>query len=354
MAEGGEGSDGQDRTEAPTPRRLEQARQEGQVAVSREATGFAALLLATLSAATLLPMQGTELMRALRGALAGAHAVPMDAAMAELAWRSLLAVASVGGAAALGAVAMTLVQTRGLVSAKSLVPKLSKLSPLAGLKRLFGMEALAELLRTVLKLLLIGAALWHALGDWAAFQAVLHRPAGALLHEVGRGALRLAGAALVAFAAVALIDFAWVHWRHLRRLRMSREDLKREMRDTEGDPHLKARLKQLRQQRSRRRMLAEVPKAAVVVTNPTHYAVALAYAPEESQAAPKVVAKGVDAIAARIREAAEAHRVPIVANPPLARALYTLDLDSEIAPEHYQAVAEVIAYVWRLQGKRTG
>jgi flagellar biosynthetic protein FlhB len=130
---------------------------------------------------------------------------------------------------------------------------------------------------------------------------------------------------------------------------MSRQDLKEEAKKAEGDPHLRGRRRQLRLERGRRRMLAEVPRAAVVITNPTHYAVALSYG--GGQAAPRVVAKGVDAVAARIREAADAAGVPRVANPPLARALWRVDLEAEIPPEHYQAVAEIIAYVWRLRGQ---
>ena len=152
---------------------------------------------------------------------------------------------------------------------------------------------------------------------------------------------------LVAQAAIAGLDFFWVTLRHARELRMSRHDIREEQKETEGDPRVKARLRQIRSIRARRRMLAAVPKATVVITNPTHYAVALAY-DRAKQAAPRVVAKGVDSLAARIREVAEANRVPLVANPPLARALYRVEVDTEIPAEHYQAVAEIIAYVWRL------
>jgi flagellar biosynthetic protein FlhB len=131
---------------------------------------------------------------------------------------------------------------------------------------------------------------------------------------------------------------------------MSRQDIREEMKQSEGDPEIRARLRRIRAERSRSRMLAAVPKSTVVITNPTHYAVALAY-DRDSSAAPKVVAKGVDHLAAKIRESAEEHRIPIVANPPLARALYTVELDREIPEEHYQAVAEIIAYVWRLKGQ---
>jgi flagellar biosynthesis protein FlhB len=152
---------------------------------------------------------------------------------------------------------------------------------------------------------------------------------------------------LAAQAGIAAADYFWVTFRHNRNLRMSRHDILEEQKDTEGDPRLRARLRQIRSLRARRRMLAAVPKATVVVTNPTHYAVALAY-DRAKHAAPRVVAKGMDSLAARIREVAEQNRVPVVANPPLARALYRVEVDADIPAEHYQAVAEIIAYVWRL------
>ncbi len=156
---------------------------------------------------------------------------------------------------------------------------------------------------------------------------------------------------LAAQAAIALLDYAWVMLRHVRGLRMSRHDIQEEQKESEGDPRVKARQRQIRTMRARRRMMAAVPKATVVITNPTHYAVALAY-DRAKHAAPRVVAKGVDSLAARIREAAEANHVPVVANPPLARALYQVALDADIPAEHYQAVAAIIAYVWRLARPR--
>ncbi|MGG5807989.1 EscU/YscU/HrcU family type III secretion system export apparatus switch protein [Falsiroseomonas sp. CW058] len=334
-----------ERSEAATPRRIERARAEGQVALSREVVGWAALGGATLAAFLVLPLLGRDLMRAMRGVLEGSHALAMGDAALHLLWLAALLVLPVAGAAAAGAVAATLVQTGGLVSAKPLAPTLAKISPMAALGRIFGVEGLAEFLRSLVKLGLVGAALWHAMGDVAALQAALHQPAAAMLGGAGWIALRLMLAALVAFAAVALLDLLWVRFRHLRMLRMSRQELKEEARESEGDPMLRARRRQIRESRGRRRMLAAVPKAAVVITNPTHYAVALSY--EGGDAAPQLVAKGVDAVAARIRAAAEAAGVPLVANPPLARALHRLELGAEIPAEHYQAVAEIIAFVWR-------
>ncbi|HEY8612806.1 MAG TPA: flagellar type III secretion system protein FlhB [Roseomonas sp.] len=348
MAEEG-GDEAEDRNEAPSARRLEKARQDGQVPNSREASGFAALLLAVLAAGMALPSLGRDLLRALRGILERGHELSPDQAL-EVLMPSALLLLPVLGAAALGAAATTLLQTRGLVSAKGLAPQLSRLSPMAGVKRILGAEALIEFLKTLLKIALVGGAIWHAGGAPALLEAVMHQPAAALLGAVTEQGLRLVAATLAAFAALAAADLFLVRFRHLRRLRMSRQDMKEEAKDTDGDPHVKARQKALRQQRARQRMMAAVPKAAVVITNPTHFAVALGYE-EGSSAAPKILAKGADEVAARIREKARESGVPLVSNPPLARALFRLEVETEIPAEHYQAVAEIIAFVWRARSR---
>jgi flagellar biosynthetic protein FlhB len=349
MAEG-DSTSAEDRTEAPTQRRLHRAREEGQSPLSREAVGFATLLAGTLAAFLALPPLGTEWLRLMRALLEmpGEGAVLAPALLKQ----SALTLLPVLGLVTLAAALASLAQTGGVLRLEALAPQLERLSPAAGLKRLLGTDGLAELARTLVKLVLIGDALWQAM-DLSVLQTALHQPTAMLLSEVGRGGLRLAVVALFVFGAIALLDLLWVRWRHLRRMRMSREELRQEYRESEGDPHIKGRLRQIREQRARRRMLAAVQKATDVVTNLTHYAAALSYASGQLSA-PKMVAKGVDAMAARIRVAAAEHGVPIVENPPLARALWRMEVDSEIPAEHWQAVAEIIAYVWRMQGQRHG
>ena len=351
---GGEGADAEDRTEAPTPKRIERARSEGQVPLSRDAVGLATLLGATIVGMLALPAMGAEWLRAIRLALSAGAASSDAIGVQSLAvlQAGLLTVLPILATVAVAAVAATMGQTRGLVHGKALAPSLSRINPLSGLKRLLSVKGLAEVLRGVAKMVFVGAVVWRGL-DLDALQAALHRPAGGLLQDFGAALLRLLLYASAAVAVLAAADMAWVRWQHWRQLRMSREDLRQETRESEGDPHVKGRLRRLRESRARRRMLAAIPKAAVVVTNPTHYAVALAY--EQGQAAPpKIVAKGVDAMAARIREAAAEHGVPIVPAPPLARALWRLEVDTEIPAEHWQAVAEIIAYVLRLRRPRQG
>ncbi|WP_149535834.1 EscU/YscU/HrcU family type III secretion system export apparatus switch protein [Siccirubricoccus phaeus] len=355
MAEGDD-KEAEDRTEAPSQKRLEKAREQGQVPLSREAVGFATLLAATIACFLTLPPLGLGWLRSMRRlfeaaepALATPLATPLVAALLRASALLLLPVLGLVG---LAAILASLAQTGPGLHPEKLAPDLSRLSPLAALRRLFGAEGLIELGRTLVKLVLLGTALWQAV-EPERLQAMLHLPVAALLQESGHAMLRLLVAMLLAFGVLAVLDLLLVRWRFLQQMRMSREDIREEHKESEGDPHIRARQRQIRETRARRRMLAQVPKATVVITNPTHYAVALLY--EQGQAAaPRLVAKGADELAARIRAVAEEHGVPIVSNPPLARALFRLEPDTEVPAEHWQAVAEIIAYVWRLQGRQAG
>lgn len=350
-AGGGEES-GQDKTEDATARRIQKAREEGQIVMSREVVAFTALGAAMIGMVFGLPPLGYELMRGMRGVLENGHQLQTGLVATEMIRLGLLAALPVTLLGMIGAIAGAMLQSRGLISAKGLRPQFSRINPGAGIKRLIGPEGVIEFLRALIKLAVVCAALWWALGDPRELRMALSLGPGDLLRLMVRAAMDLFIAALIAFAGIAVLDYLVVRFRHLHRLRMTRQELREEMKETDGDPIIKGRIRNIRMARARRRMMAAVPKAAVVVTNPTHYAVALAY-DENSQAAPKIVAKGTEAVAARIRALAEESGVPLVSNPPLARALFKLELETEIPAEHYQAVAEIIAYVWRLRG-RTG
>jgi flagellar biosynthetic protein FlhB len=348
MAEG-EAPESDDRTEAPSERRLQRAREEGDAPVSREVVALASLGGGMLGLAMIGPTMGKELLHLTRALLERSHELQVGAAAPEALRLLLMAGLPAAALAATGGVLATLLQNGFLVSGKGLVPQFGRLNPLTGLKRMFGPQGLFELLRAALKLVAASLGLWWALGSPEQAARTLGLSPGVLLEESAALLLRLMAGVLGALAAIALLDVAWTRWRHTQRLRMSRQDLRDEAKESDGDPQIKARQRQIRLQRARRRIAQEVPKAQVVVTNPTHYAVALAYA-RGQDAAPRVVARGADAMAAQIRKLAREHGVPLVANPPLARALYRVEEGTEVPAEHYHAVAQVIAYVWRLRG----
>ncbi len=346
----------QDRTEAATPRRMQRAREQGRVPVSREIHTFAGLAAVTLVLAW--AGGGTAEGLAARLAMFLAHADASGLAGAEslrLAWTAALrGAAPFVLAALLAGVTASLVQTGFLISGSALHPDFGRISPRAGLRRLFGPDSLVEAAKSIAKIAVMAFALWRVLqADLPALMQAPRWEPQALLARTLPPVLHMLFVVLAVQAAITALDLFWVRLRHAQQLRMSREDVREELRETEGDPKIKARIKQIRMQRARKRMLAAVPKATVVITNPTHYAVALAY-DRARNAAPRVVAKGVDSLAARIREVAEANKVPLVANPPLAHALYRVEVDTEIPAEHYQAVAEIIAYVWRLGQRARG
>ena len=240
-------------------------------------------------------------------------------------------------------------QTNFLLNLGALQPKFSRVNPAAGVKRVFGFNGVVEIVRSLIKLGLLIIAMWVAIrGDWLQLIRLPWQKPNSLLSAVAGPVFHLFIACLCVQGTVAAADLGWVRFRHARDLRMSKQSIRDEQKDTDGNPHIKARIRRIRILRARKRMMAKVPTATVVITNPTHYAVALAY-DRATNPAPRIVAKGEDSLAARIRQVAEAHNVPIVANPPLARALYAFEVDTEIPAEHYKAVAEIIAYVWRLR-----
>jgi flagellar biosynthesis protein FlhB len=247
------------------------------------------------------------------------------------------------------AIAGNLLQHRLVWSGESLQPKFSKISPLEGAKRVFGKQALANFVKGLFKLAALGgvmtAILWP---ERHRLEAMLRFDPAALLGAVVSLTVHLMGAVVAILAVVAIADFFFQYRQWYERQKMSLREIKDEFKQSEGDPHVKARRRQLQHQRMKKRMMAAVPKASVIITNPTHYSVALSY--ERGMPAPICVAKGVDLIALKIREIAGEHNIPIIENVPLARALYaTVEIDAEIPVEHYHAVAEIIGYVMGLR-----
>ncbi len=355
----GSESSAEDRTEAATPRRLQRGRDEGQIPISRELASLAGLAGASLALLLSGPAAAADLARHLIVFIGQAHALDVShgagGPLRMAAVDALRAAGPVAFGTIVAAIVTVLVQTGMLLNLGALRPDFSRVSPSAGLKRLFGVNGLVEALKSCAKIALMVLIAWHVLaGDVAALLASPFADAATLVARCARPIMHMLVAVLLAQTVIAGADLLWVRVRHARSMRMSRQDIRDEQKEVEGDPQVRMRFRQLRLRRSRKRMLAAVVKATVVITNPTHYAVALVY-DRAKNAAPRVVAKGVDFMAARIRELAEANRIPLVVNPPLARALHLIELDTDIPAEHYKAVAEIIAYVWRLsRGARRG
>ncbi len=355
-----ESDSGQEKTEEATPRKQEKARDEGQIARSREL----ATLFVLLGGIGGLLVFGGALGRALLGQMRFNFALPREVAFdtrlavahlgttalaaveALLPLFALLMVAAFVGPAAMGGV---------LFSSKALMPKGSRINPLQGLKRMFSMHALVELLKALAKFTLLGGI---AVVVVISLQDELLALGLQALEPAFNNALTTAGWAVLAVSlgmvVIAGIDVPWQLFEHKRKLKMSMQEVRDELKETEGKPEVKSRIRQLQREMARRRMMEAVPQADVVITNPEHFSVALKYDPTGG-GAPQVVAKGVDQMAIKIREIANAHGVQLLPAPPLARAIYyTTEIDQEIPGPLYLAVAQVLAYVFQLKAYRPG
>ena len=342
----------EDRDGPASQHRLDHARDAGQSPLSRDVVTVAVLG----TAAGMISLNGGAMARrlvsGLRPFLEQPHLLdPLTAMRAAAAVGLGLVAPLVLVALCIGAGAV-LLQTGFLIHTKALMPDFARISPGRGLARLLGTSTLIDAGKALLKLAVVGWAGWAAAAQlWPLIAAAGAGSAAGLVAGVRQMLAVLVVPMLGAQGALALLDVVRVRLKYGHDLRMSREEMKQEARESDGDPHVKARIRQIRQQRAKRRMIVAVAKATVVITNPTHYAIALVY-DRGKGGAPRVVAKGEDDMAARIRMAASKHAVPLVANPPLARALYPVALDAEIPAAHFQAVAEIIAYVWGLSGRR--
>ncbi len=344
-----------ERTEPATPKRLQKAREEGQVARSQELTTFALLMVA---AAGLLFL-GTGVMEKLLKIMQAGMQLERELAFQpdlmltrfyELAFEGLIAIAPLLLMLIIVAFFAPMLLSGWMISAKALLPKFDRINPIKGFGRIFSMRSLIELAKAIAKTIVIGGV--AALMIWQNKEEVMALLTVPVDAGIGRTGDYLTMSFLLIIAAMVLIvviDVPFQIWEHAKQLRMTKEEVRREHKEDEGDPFVKARIRGLQREAARRRMMAEIPKADVIVTNPTHYAVALKYK-SETMRAPTVVAKGVHLLAARIREVADEHHIPILEAPPLARALYYhAELESEIPEKLYTAVAEVLAYVFQLR-----
>ena len=347
-----------EKTEEPTPRKIEQAREKGDIIYTPEVGAALSLLVLTAFAAFMAGPILEDMARSFIGFIAmpnqySAEPGALRAIFAAISLKTGAIFALLMLAFAAAGIASRYVQDKPTFTGERLTPKLNKLNPMEGFKRLFGKQAAAQFLKSLAKLAIVGAALvWALWPHDASLENISLLDPVALLPFVQDRVVAMLIAMVSAAAALAVIDYIFTRQSYMKRLKMSRREIKEEHRQSEGDPMIKAKLRQIRIERSRRRMMQNVPNASVIITNPTHYAVALRYEQGET-GAPICLAKGVDALAQRIREVAGEHDIPIVEDPPLARALYaSAEIDEPIPREHYEAVAKVIGFVMRLARKR--
>lgn len=355
-----EQTDDSQKTEEPTERKLEEARRRGDVPTSREVGATLALLAAIIMVGGIGPGLAGNLTAAFLPLVENPGDIlltsPQDAhhllvgLLGEVGLALLPALGLLLAAGFLGALGQGAI----VVSAERIQPKLNRLSPLAGFKRLFSLRNLVEFLKGLAKVAATTAAFMLVVGPAVRqAEAMALSDAATLPVMLVDVTVKLLLAVLAVSIIIAILDVLWQRLSWRKQQRMSMQELKEEFRQSEGDPHLKAKIKQLRRDRARNRMFAEIPTATVVITNPTHFAVALRYDLSKAPA-PVCVAKGMDLVAARIRETATKNDVPIVENPPLARALHkAVEIGEEVQPEHYVAVAELISYVLNLKAKTT-
>ncbi len=345
------------KTEEPTLRRLDEARKKGQTASSREINHWFMIGAGSLWIAVFGPQVARDLGVVLLKFVESPHAMPTDSEHLRIILLHLMR--DVAGVLALpvaimtaGALAAGVLQGGFVIALDRIMPNLDRISLFSGAERLFSMRAILEFVKGIVKLCIVAAVvtmlMMPQMKGLANFTGLDMVQVAATIYDLSKSVFL---DVLVVVSVIAALDFLYQRYEFRKSLRMSRQEMREEYKQTEGDPTIKNRLRQLRMERARRRMMAAVPEADVVITNPTHFAVALKYEPTEMNA-PKMVAKGADLIAKKIREVALENDVAIVENPPLARALYSgVELDQEIPKEHYKAVAEIIGYVFRLKKK---
>ncbi len=342
------------KTELPTQRKLDKALEQGDVVKSQEIVSFFILGAAMLAFMIGSGFIGRDLTAKLRGMLANMHLIAVDGGGLKLVgWHvvtaTLTALALPFLFGMIAAVAGNMLQHRPVWSFEALMPKPSRLSPMQGVKRVIGKEALVNFLKGLIKIVVVGVVIGLVLWPYRGFfESMASADVAAMLPMTSRMVVKLLGSVLAIYFLLAAADYLYQRHTWIQRQMMTRQEMKEEFKETEGSPEIKQKLAQIRRQRAQRRMMAQVPKASVVIMNPTHYAVALKYEP--GMDAPVCVAKGLDELALRIKAVATEHDVPVVENPPLARALHaSVEIDDAIPEDQYKAVAEVIGFVMRLR-----
>lgn len=345
------------KTEDPTEKKLQDARGKGQVAQSQEIKSWAILLGGTAGLMFLAPFIANGVTSVSRAFIESPHAISANfghlrKVFADVAMDIGLVLAPLFLLLVIIAIAANIGQFGLIWSFEKIMPDLKKISLIAGVKRMFSSRTVMEFLKGIAKLIIVGVvAFGLAIPLLVDIEIIAFKDFLYSLDRIHTIAIYLAAGTVAVMTVIAALDLIYQRMKHSKEMRMTKQEVKDEHKQSEGDPQVKARIRQIRAERAQNRMMASVPEADVVITNPTHYSIALQYKMEE-MAAPKLVAKGVDHLAFRIREVAEDNDIPIVENPPLARALYaSVEIDEEIPGEHFTAVAEVIGYVMRMRGQ---
>jgi flagellar biosynthetic protein FlhB len=346
-----------ERTERATAKRRADARRKGQVAKSREIPSVMVLLIVV----SVLFVLSSHIFQQLSGVMvqgfrkiethsinpANLHVIGM-----ETIWSLFRILSPVMAAGLVIALLSNYIQIGSIFSLEALQPKFSKLNPLNGLKRVISKQSVVELLKSLFKFLIIGWAAYSVIRDELPdILTLMDRETMGVLQYVASVSMRIFFRTLLVMVGLAALDYGFQRWSYEKSLRMTKREVQEEYKQTEGDPLIKSRIRSVQRELARKRMMAEVPKADVIVTNPTHLAVALRYNREEMMA-PRLVAKGAGLIAEKIKEVAQAHQIPIVENKPLAQILFkTVDLGQLIPSTLYQAVADLLAYVYQMKNK---
>lgn len=354
-----EDQDDSQKTEEPTQKRLDESLKKGQVAFSKEVSNFLLLLMFTLLLGMNIPGMTKDVTLYLSQYIEFSHEFFIEKDSGNVYGLMKRLVQDIGMLVALPFMALlvtallsALLQNGIVLSVDPIIPKLEKISVFKGIKRLFSLKSVMEFVKGIVKISIVGVvaliAVWPDLGM---LKSMHDYTILALMEFILDLSIRLLIGVCVVMAVIAALDYMYQKFEYLKSLRMSKQDIKDEYKQSEGNPEVKAKLRAIRQERAQRRMMSAIPDADVVITNPTHFAVALQYEMGVHNA-PIVVAKGQDFLALKIQEIAREHDVAIVSNPPLARALFaSSEIDEEVPLEHYNAVAEVIGYVYRMKGK---
>lgn len=347
----------QEKSEEATPRRREEARKKGQVAKSRELSSIAVLFASILIlfwGASFFYYQNTNIIRYYMQIAATTHLTQGNAIQIakNILWQFFIILLPLMSATFIIAILSNIFQVGLLFSFEAIEPKLSKVNPLEGIKRLFSLQSIMEFVKSLFKVLIVSGITYYAIkSEMDNLLPLVNLEPVQIIIYISKTSIAILWKSSLALLILAILDFIYQKWEFEKNLKMTKQEVKEEYKQTEGDPFIKSRIRQIQREMARKRMMAEVPKADVIITNPIHLAIAIKYERGQMEA-PQIIAKGADNIAKKIKEIAEKNSVPVIENIPLAHSLYKIDIGKFIPAELFGAVAEILAYVYTLKKKK--